>query len=131
MILTQAIDRRIPHPPWTFPCVTYQIFSCLEAALAAARKPTDIEPFTVSAERFLRDLRETLETNTEKARRLLARAVDRIVQQREGTSHVAYFYGNLAGVLQIDDRGLLTDRAGAGRGISSLVYWPMTAGTIW
>ena len=96
------------------------IFSCLEAALAAARKPTDIEPFTVSAERFLRDLRETLETNTEKARRLLARAVDRIVQQREGTSHVAYFYGNLAGVLQIDDRGLLTDRAGAVRGISYL-----------
>ena len=90
------------------------------SARRSSKANSDIEPFTVSAERFLRRFRETLETNTEKARRLLARAVDRIVQQREGTSHVAYFYGNLAGVLQIDDRGLLTDRAGAVRGISYL-----------
>ena len=70
-----------------------------------------------SVERFLQDLRGTLQTNTDKARRLLARALDRIVLQCEGSSLVAHFYGNIAGVLQITDQETLTARAGAGRGI--------------
>jgi hypothetical protein len=86
----------------------------LEAAVAAARRPALVEPFKASAERFLHDLRGTLQTNTDKARLLLARALDRIVLQCEGSSLVAHFYGSVAGVLQITDQEMLTARAGAG-----------------
>ena len=101
-----------------------QRVASLEAAVKAARWPSLGEPFRVSVDRFLHDLRVTLETNTDKARRLLARALDRIVLQREGNSLVAHFYGNLAGVIRIADGGLITDRAGAGRGILRLPPWP-------
>jgi len=101
-----------------------QRVASLEAAVAAARRPLLVEPFKASVERFLHDLRGTLQTNTDKARRLLARALDRIVLQCEGSSLVAHFYGNIAGVLQINDQQMLTARAGAGRGISSLPHWP-------
>ena len=94
-----------------------QRVALLEAAVAAARRPALVEPFKASVERFLHDLRGTLQTNTDKARRLLARALDRIVLQCEGSSLVAHFYGNIAGVLQITDQETLTARAGAGRGI--------------
>ena len=53
---------------------------------------------------------------TQMARRLLARALDRIVLQCEGKSLVAQSYGNIAGVLQIPDGEMLTARADAGRG---------------
>ena len=86
----------------------------LEAAVAAAHRPPLVEPFKASVERFLHDLRRTLQTNADKARRLLACALDRIVLRCEGSSLVAHFYGNLAGVLQVTDQEMLTDRAGAG-----------------
>jgi hypothetical protein len=101
-----------------------QRVASLEAAVAATRRPPLVEPFKASVERFLHDLRGTLQTNTDKARRLLARALDRIVLQCEGSSLVAHFYGNIAGVLQITDQEMLTARVGAGRGISYLPHWP-------
>ncbi|HYM70230.1 MAG TPA: hypothetical protein VEZ44_11585, partial [bacterium] len=88
-----------------------------ESLLGEARRaPNPVVPFAVSVERYLRDLRATVNTNPEKARRLLSRAVERIVLKREGPRLVADVYGTLAGVLDIGDTGV-GDSAGAGRGI--------------
>lgn len=66
-------------------------------------------------ERYLHDLRGTLETNVDEARRMLALAIDKIVLKRDGTNLVAEFCGRLAGVLSLETD--LLGSIGAGRGI--------------
>jgi hypothetical protein len=57
---------------------------------------------------YLDDLRGTLETNVEEARRLLARGLDRIVLRRGEDGHPwAEVRGNLSWVLQLNDGVLL------------------------
>lgn len=89
----------------------------LEAALLEARRPpAPVAPLAVSVERYLRDLRATVDTNPDKARRLLARGVERIVLRRQGPLLIADVFGNLAGVLQISEtngEGMVDD-VGAG-----------------
>ncbi len=101
-----------------------QRVTSLEAALAVAkRKPAPIEPLAVSVDRYLRELRTTVSVNPEKARRLLARGIERIVLQREDSQLVAYFHGTLAEILRINDNamsGRPTDQAGAGRPTQAL-----------
>jgi len=73
-------------------------------------------------QRYLRDLRATLETNVDEARRLLSIAVDKIVLRREGRHVIAQVVGNLSGMFALEPGLCASD--GAGRGILSLPNWP-------
>ncbi|HLW58752.1 MAG TPA: recombinase family protein [bacterium] len=64
---------------------------------------------------YLTNLREMLGTNVDEARRLLARALDKIVLQRDGHRLVAEITGNFAGILPMGEAVFGSD--GAGRGI--------------
>ncbi len=66
-------------------------------------------------ERYLRDLRGTLESNVDEARRMLSLAVDKIVLRREGKRLIARVTGNLAGMFALEPDLLAS--VGAGRGI--------------
>ena len=88
----------------------------------AKRAPLVSMPAVV--ERYLRDLRATLHTNVDDARRMLGLAVDTIVLRREGLRLVAQIRGNLAGVLSLDG---CVNSVGAGRGIPYLATWPEVA----
>ena len=92
--------------------------AALETALEEARRPpSPIEPLALSVERYLHDLRSTVNVNPKKGRRLLARSVERIVLQREGPHLVAHFFGTLAGIVRIGDNttgDVPSDGAGAG-----------------
>ena len=68
----------------------------------------------------LKDLRGTLDHDTERARNLLAKLVGHITLRRNGDRVVAEMRGNLPGLLEIDER---LDNSGAGRGIRELVPW--------
>jgi len=66
-----------------------------------------------AVERYLRDLRATLGTNVDEARRLLALAVDRIVLRREGKRLVAQVTGNLTGMFALEPSLCASDGAGS------------------
>lgn len=66
-------------------------------------------------ERYLRNLRATLQTNVDEARRMLSLALDRIVLNQDGRHLVAEFCGNVAGALRLEPKVL--GCVGAGRGI--------------
>ena len=72
-------------------------------------------PLASAVERYLRDLRETLRRNTDLARQLLARGLNRVVLKRDGTRLVAEVRRNLAGVLRLEEEWF--GSGGAGRGI--------------
>lgn len=97
----------------------------LEAAVRDLRqRPAPIVSLESSVRQYLEDLRGTLETNIEEARRLLTRGIERIVLRRDEAGRLwGEMRGNLAGILKLDD-GVLAG-VGAGRGISSLAYWPL------
>ena len=86
-----------------------------QAVRDARRQPAPVVSVRSVIERYLRDLRATLEMNVDQARRLLALAVDKIVLVREGRLLVAEITGNLAGVLTLDHS--MFGSVGAGRGI--------------
>jgi len=80
----------------------------------------------------LHDLRATVDTNPDKARRLLARGVERIVLRRQGPRLIADVFGSLAGVLQIGEtigEGMVDD-VGAGRGILAFPKDPVAIGMV-
>ncbi len=59
--------------------------AALEAALAGPRRqPVRVASLASSVEQYLRDLRGTVGRNTDLARRLLVRGLDRIVLRRDG-----------------------------------------------
>ena len=60
----------------------------------------------------------------DEARRLLERAIDKIVPQRDGRRLVAEITGNFAGLLPMEEAAF--GSAGAGRGISYLDSMPST-----
>jgi hypothetical protein len=97
------------------------------------RRAAPVVSLESSVRQYLDDLRSTVETNIEEARRLLARGVERIVLQRDEAGRLwAEMRGNLAGILKVDD-GVLAG-VGAGRGILSLPPWPPVAiphGAVW
>ena len=78
------------------------------------RRPAPVASVRSVVERYLHDLRGTLETNVDEARRMLALAIDKIVLKRDGTNLVAEFCGRLAGVLSLETD--LLGSIGAGRG---------------
>jgi len=84
----------------------------------AHRQPAPVVSVMSVVKRYLRNLRATLETNVDQARRLLALAVGKTVLVREGRLLVAEITGNLAGVLTLEHS--MFGSVGAGRGISSL-----------
>ena len=87
-----------------------------EAVRDLRRRPASVVSLESSVMRYLDDLRSTLETNVEEARRLLAQGLDRIVLRRGEDGHLwAEVRGNLSGILRLDD-GVLAG-VGAGRGI--------------
>ncbi len=67
-------------------------------------------------ERYLRDLRATLETNIDEARRMLSLALDKIVLRTEGEHVVARITGKMGGLLTLGGLDVVAS-VGAGRGI--------------
>jgi len=68
------------------------------------RRAAPVVSLESSVRQYLDDLRSTVETNIEEARRLLARGVERIVLQRDEAGRLwAEMRGNLAGILKVDD----------------------------
>jgi site-specific DNA recombinase len=93
----------------------HRIAEC-EAALATARNvPAKIQRPSASIGRYLEDLRGALETDTERARRLLAKMLGKVRLRRDGIRLLAEIKGNLSGLLDVDEE--VFGRAGAGRGI--------------
>jgi site-specific DNA recombinase len=87
-----------------------------EASLAAARQmPVKIQPPSSSINRYLEDLRGALETDTDRARRLLVKMLGKVTLRRDGARLLADVKGNLPGLLDVDEE--VFGRAGAGRGI--------------
>ncbi len=87
-----------------------------EAAVATAEKiPTRIAPPSSAINRYLEDLRGALETDPDRARRLLAKMLGKVTLRRDGARLLADVKGNLPGLLELDEE--VFGRAGAGRGI--------------
>ena len=87
-----------------------------DAVRELRRRPTPVVSLESSVARYLDDLRGTLETEIEEARRLLSLGLERIVLRRDEDGHLwAELRGNLAGILRLDDEVL----AGAGAGSPS------------
>jgi hypothetical protein len=84
-----------------------------EAALAAAREvPEKIQRPSSSIGRYLEDLRGALETDTDRARRLLVKMLGKVMLRREGARLLAEVKGDLLGLLDVDEE--VFGRAGAG-----------------
>jgi hypothetical protein len=97
------------------------------------RRPAPIVSAASSIRRYVTDLRATLATNPDKARRLLARGVRRIVLRRDGPRLWADLEGDLAGVLGLEDtttapRGF--GNHGAGSPSPPLYSWPLATGAV-
>ena len=87
-----------------------------EAAVATAEKiPVRIQPPSSSINRYLEDLRGALETDSDRARRLLVKMLGKVTLHRDGARLLADVKGNLRGLLDVDEE--VFGRAGAGRGI--------------
>lgn len=78
------------------------------------RQPVPAPSVSSAVDRYLRDLRGTLETNVDAARRMLALAVEKIVLVRDGPRLMAEVRGNMVGLLEISG---CVSSVGAGRGI--------------
>ena len=90
------------------------------AAHGSKRHSSPVELVKTAIDRYLADLRATLESDIGGARQLLGRGVERIVLRRGDDGRLwAEVRGNLAGLLNLEDAELVAG-VGAGRGISSL-----------
>jgi hypothetical protein len=76
---------------------------------------------------YLGDLRAALGTNGAYARTLLEKLLGKVTLHQEGHDLVAEVKGNLVGIVGEE---ALCGFYGAGRGISSLAYWPTTTGAV-
>ncbi|HKV45895.1 MAG TPA: hypothetical protein VJT32_14660 [bacterium] len=88
---------------------------------AARQMPTKIQPPSSSIHRYLKDLRGTLETDTDRARRLLTKMLGKVTLRRDGARLLADVKGNLPGLLDVEVFG----RAGAGSPSPALYSWPL------
>jgi len=87
-----------------------------ETALAAALEtPAKIQSPSASIGRYLEDLHGALETNTDRARRLLSKILGKVTLHRDGDRLAAEVKGDLPGLLDVDEE--MFGRASAGRGI--------------
>jgi hypothetical protein len=91
-----------------------QVATLEQSVRPARRRPAPVVVRTV-VEHYLRDLRATLETNVDEARRLISLALEKIVLLREGKRLVAQVIGNFAGMFGLEPELCASD--GAGRGI--------------
>ena len=85
-----------------------------EAAMASPDKiPARVQPPSSSINRYLEDLRGALETDTDRARRLLVKMLGKVTLRRDGTRLLADVKGDLPSLLDVDEE--VFGRAGAGR----------------
>ncbi|HEV2357092.1 MAG TPA: recombinase family protein [bacterium] len=111
----------------TTPATRGLLFECeervagLEASLRdLPTKPPRLVSPPSAVESYLRQLRETMGTDAERARRLLAKLIGPVTLRRDGTHLVAEVQGNLEALLGLDDpatASLYGGNHGAGRGI--------------
>jgi len=103
--IVEAIRQGILTPTtWAMREDAERRVSTLGQAIAEVRqRPAPIVSAASSIDRYVTDLRATLATNPDKARRLLALGVRRIVLRWHGSRLWADLEGDLAGVLGIDD----------------------------
>ncbi len=81
-----------------------QRVTSLEAALRELPKePRRLVPLPSVVESYLRQLRETMGTDVERARALLAKLIGPVILRREGPHLVAEIQGNLEALLGLDD----------------------------
>jgi hypothetical protein len=78
--------------------------------------------------RYLGDLRETLSTDVEAARLLLAKLLGSVILRRIGTHLVAEIEGSVDAML--NRKETCNDNPGAGRGIFALPKAPVAVGMV-
>ena len=108
-----------------------QVLLC-EAAVREAKQPAPVVVVKTAIDRYLADLRATVEGDIDGARRLLTRGFDRIVLRRDEDGHLwAEVRGNLAGLLNLEDADLVA-RVGAGspEQMKSECPWPVIVGAV-
>ena len=94
-----------------------QVAACEAAVREAKQHRAPVVLVKPAIDRYLTDLRATLEGDIDEARRLLNRGFARIVLRRdEGGRLWPEVRGNLAGLLNLEDSDMVA-RVGAGRGI--------------
>jgi site-specific DNA recombinase len=99
-----------------------------QAAHDARRRPAPVVSVQSVVERYLRDLRTTMETNVDEARRLLSLAVDKIVLRREGKRLIARVTGSLVGMFALEPDLLAS--VGAGSPSPALYSWPLATAAV-
>lgn len=115
----QKGDPYADHPGDAGRCLT-PVNTSTQAIAEVRRRPAPIVSAASAIDRYVTDLRATLRTNPDKARRRLARGVRPIVLRRDGPRLCADLEGNLVGVLDLDDSTIAPrgfGNHGAGRGI--------------
>ena len=80
-----------------------RVAECDAVVTAAREMPTKIQPPSSSINRYLEDLRGALETDTDRARRLLAKMLGKVTLRRDGARLLADVKGNLPGLLDVDE----------------------------
>ena len=91
-----------------------------QAARDVGRHPAPVVPVKSVVIAYLTTPRETLGTNVDEAHRLLTRALDNIVLQRDGRRLVAEITRNFAGILQVEET--VFGSIGAGRASRIVPY---------
>lgn len=102
-----------------------RVAECEAAVTAARQMPTKIQPPSSSINRYLEDLRGALETDTDRARRLLAKMLGKVTLRRDGARLLADVKGNLPGLLDVDEE--VFGKAGAGSPSTALSSWPLAS----
>lgn len=94
----------------------------LEAALRSPR-PQKLVALPTVIEGYLQDLRETLDSDTDRARVLLRKLVGKVVLRRDGERLIADLMGNLPGLLNLDEREFGNPGAGRPSQAPSVRLW--------
>jgi site-specific DNA recombinase len=89
-----------------------RVAECEVAVPTAERVPARGQPPSSTINRYLEDLRGVLETDTDRARRLLVKMLGKVTLRRDGARLLADVKGNLPGLLDVDEE--VFGRAGAG-----------------
>jgi hypothetical protein len=88
----------------------------LEVVLETGPASQTIVALSTIVEQYLRDLRDTLGNDTDRARVLLAKMVGTVTLRRQGEDLIGEVRGNLRGLLHMEDEERFGSD-GAGRGI--------------
>jgi hypothetical protein len=99
-----------------------KVAECEAAVVATRQMPTRIESPSSSIGRYLEDLRGALETDADRARRLLSKMLGKVTLRRDGERLLAEVKGDLRGLLDVGEE--VFGRVGAGSPSLTLATLP-------